>query len=144
MTATQELPGEVVPRTYVRYVDLPYAAGTAALLTLDNGLDHTRPTTFGPAGLAGLDAALDEVAARPGLAAVLVTGKPFVFAVGADLSGVPLLRDRDQALAFSRQGHRVFRRLGELGVPTFALINGAAMGGGLELALHCTYRSLSR
>jgi 3-hydroxyacyl-CoA dehydrogenase/enoyl-CoA hydratase/carnithine racemase len=144
MTPTQELPGEVVTRTYVRYVELPYAAGTAALLTLDNGLDHTRPTTFGPAGLAGLDAALDEVAARPGLAAVLVTGKPFVFAVGADITGIPLVRDREEALAFSQQGHRVFRRLGELGVPTFAFVNGAAMGGGLELALHCTYRSLSR
>src|SRR5690606_35460044 len=40
-------------------------------------------------------------------------------------------------------GHHVFRRLGELGVPSFAFINGAAMGGGLEVALHCTYRTVS-
>ena len=36
----------------MRDVDLPYGAGTLALITLDNGLDHTRPNTFGPGGLA--------------------------------------------------------------------------------------------
>ncbi|MFD0885518.1 3-hydroxyacyl-CoA dehydrogenase NAD-binding domain-containing protein, partial [Streptosporangium algeriense] len=40
-------------------------------------------------------------------------------------------------------GHQVFRRLGELDVPSFAFVNGAAMGGGLEAALHCTYRTIS-
>ena len=37
----------------------------------------------------------------------------------------------------------MFRRLGELHVPAFAFVNGAAMGGGLEVALHCTYRTIS-
>jgi 3-hydroxyacyl-CoA dehydrogenase/enoyl-CoA hydratase/carnithine racemase len=144
MTApVAQLPGEVVTRAFVRVVDLPLGAGRAALVTLDNGQDHTRPSTFGPGGLASLDRALDEVAGRDDLAAVLVTGKPFVFAVGADLAGVAQIRDRDTALALAREGHRIFRRLGTLGVPSFALVNGAAMGGGLEVALHCTYRTVS-
>jgi enoyl-CoA hydratase/carnithine racemase len=134
---------EVVTRALVRYVPLAGGAGTAALITLDNGRDHTRPSTFGPAGLDSLDAALDEVAARTDLAAVCVTGKPFIFAVGADLSGVAQVTEREQILAFARRGHAVLRRFGELGVPSFAFVNGAAMGGGLELALHCTYRSIS-
>ncbi|HYN75672.1 MAG TPA: 3-hydroxyacyl-CoA dehydrogenase NAD-binding domain-containing protein [Candidatus Limnocylindria bacterium] len=130
-------------RALVRRVDLPYGAGVAALVTLDNGHDHTKPSTFGPQGLASLDASLDEITEWPELAAVCITGKPFVFAVGADLTGVSHVTDRADAMAIGRLGHAVFRRLGELTVPTFAFVNGAAMGGGLEVALHCTYRTLS-
>ena len=83
-----------------------------ALITLDNGRDHTRPSTFGPAGLLALGDALDAVrGAATDIAAVGVTGKPFIFAVGADLSGAPLIAARDEALAIGRLGHAVFRRL---------------------------------
>ncbi len=147
---TSLFPGEVVTRAFVRDVELPYGAGTMALITLDNGHDHTRPNTFGPAGLVSLREALEQVAARATpeageqrIAAVGVTGKPFIFAVGADLTGAALIGSRDEALAIGRLGHAVFRRLGEFGVPSFAFVNGAALGGGLELALHCSYRTIS-
>ncbi|MFC7327330.1 3-hydroxyacyl-CoA dehydrogenase NAD-binding domain-containing protein [Marinactinospora rubrisoli] len=134
---------EVVTRALARDVELPYGAGTAVLITLDNGHDHTRPNTFGPGGLLSLQAAIDAAAARSDIAAVAVTGKPFIFAVGADLNGVPRIENRDQAHAIAKLGHDVLRRLGELDVPTFAFVNGAAMGGGVEVALHCTYRTVS-
>ncbi len=54
---------EVVTHAFVREIDLPNGGGKAALITLDNGLDHTKPTTFGPQGLASLSAALDQVEA---------------------------------------------------------------------------------
>ena len=139
MTDTQPdtaLPGEVVTHARVRLVDLPHQAGTMALITLDNDRDHTRPSTFGPAGLASLDAAVDHIVATPGIVAVGVTGKPFIFAVGADLSGIQHVRTREQALEIAQLGHNVFRRFGELDVPTFAFVNGAAIGGGFELPLH--------
>jgi len=143
---TSLFPEEVVTRALVRDVELPCATGTMALITLDNGRDHTRPNTFGPAGLLALRDALDSVAVRADrgeIVAAGVTGKPFIFAAGADLSGASLIAARDEALAIARLGHAVFRRFGELGVPSFAFVNGAALGGGLELALHCSYRTIS-
>ncbi|SHG10789.1 3-hydroxyacyl-CoA dehydrogenase NAD-binding domain-containing protein [Streptoalloteichus hindustanus] len=135
-------PGEVVTRAATRFVEVPGLDGRVALVTLDNGHDHTKPSTFGPGGLLSLDAALDEAfAGNP--VAVAVTGKPFVFAVGADLTGAAQIDDREQALTIGRTGHAVFRRLRESEVPTFAFVNGAAMGGGLEIALHCHYRTVA-
>ena len=147
-------PGEVVTRAIVRDVDLG-VVGVLALITLDNGHDHTKPSTFGPQGLLSLNAALDAVAARAAageIAAVGVTGKPFILAAGADLDGAgaaitapgidPAVA-RERAAGIGALGHAVFRRLGELPVPSFCFINGVALGGGLEVALHCSYRTIS-
>lgn len=137
-------PEEVVTNAYVRDVDLsPFGfTGTLALITLDNGFDHTRPNTFGPQSLLALDAAITEAASRKP-AAIAITGKPFIFAAGADLSALAFLNKREQAEAIGKLGHDVFRRFDEIGIPTFAFINGLALGGGLEVGLHCNYRTLS-
>jgi len=140
--AAPEFPDEVVTSARVRYLQLPGVERDVALITLDNGFDHTKPSSFGPGGLASLDRALDQVEAH-GVAAIAVTGKPFIFVVGADLTGIPKITARGQALEMGRLGHRVFRRLNDSPVPTFALVNGAAMGGGLEIALQCHYRTLA-
>ncbi len=138
-----DFPDEVITSAPVRYVDLPHGGGTAALITLDNGLDHTKPTTLGPKSLANLGAAIDQALARDDVAAVAVTGKPFIFAVGADLKVMESVAGPAQAKAYFALGHDTFRKLRDTTVPTFAFINGAVMGGGLELALHCHYRTLS-
>ena len=141
-TATKA-PSELVTNSLVRYTELPFDAGLAAVITLDNGRDHTKPTTLGQGGLAALAQALDEVAAKPGVAATIVTGKPYFFLVGADLKNIGMVRDKAMAHEIASYGHEVFSKLADLRMPTFAAINGAAMGGGLELALYADYRSIS-
>ena len=79
-----DFPDEVITSAPVHYVDLPGELGTLALITLDNGFDHTKPTTLGPKSLANIGAAIDEALGRDDVVAVAVTGKPFIFAVGAD------------------------------------------------------------
>jgi 3-hydroxyacyl-CoA dehydrogenase/enoyl-CoA hydratase/carnithine racemase len=142
--STAVFENEVVTAAHVRYLRVPGLAGELALITLDNGHDHTRPSTFGPGGIASLDAALDEIAAHtPAPAAIAVTGKPFIFAVGADLKVMQAGGTVEQARAYFAMGHRVFGKLRDARIPTFAFVNGAAMGGGLEIALHCHYRTIS-
>ena len=137
-------PEEVVTQALVRQVDLTAfgANGVLALITLDNSLDHNRPNTFGPQSLLALDAAITAATAlNP--AAIALTGKPFIFAAGADLSALSFITSREQSLGIGKLGHDVFRRLGESKIPTFAFINGLALGGGLEVGLHCHYRTLA-
>ena len=133
---------EVVTKAFTRQVAVPGLDQPIALITIDNGFDHTKPSTFGPQSLQSLAAAIDEaIAAKP--AAIAITGKPFIFAVGADLSGVPSVTSRELAMEIAKAGHDTFAKLIETDIPTFAFVNGATLGGGLELALACDYRSLA-
>jgi 3-hydroxyacyl-CoA dehydrogenase/enoyl-CoA hydratase/carnithine racemase len=135
---------EVVTHSYVRDVPLP-SGGVLGLVTLDNGRDHKRPSTLGPATLVELGEALDGLRARASrgeVQAIAVTGKPYFLAAGADLSKVSQIPSRDVARELARLGHATLGKLHEAGVPTFVFVNGLALGGGLEIALHADYRTV--
>lgn len=135
---------EVITHSYVRDVPLPNG-GMLALVTLDNGRDHTRPSTLGPAGLTELAEVLDAQKARAAageIRALAITGKPFILAAGADLSKVGDIPSYEAGLQMAQLGHYALGKLGELGVPSFCFINGLALGGGVEVALNCDYRTL--
>jgi 3-hydroxyacyl-CoA dehydrogenase/enoyl-CoA hydratase/carnithine racemase len=144
-------PDETVTHSYVQDIELPAAQGKAspgtfALITLDNGLDHSKPTTLGPNTLVELGTVLEglrERAARGEIVGVGVTGKPYYLVAGADLSAVKSLDNREHGLWMAQLGHEVYATLANLGVPSFAFINGVALGGGLEIALQSTYRTVS-
>ncbi|WP_404321946.1 3-hydroxyacyl-CoA dehydrogenase NAD-binding domain-containing protein [Arthrobacter luteolus] len=139
-------PNEVVTHSYVSDVELPGGAGTFALITLDNDVDHSRPTTLGPNTLLELGGVLDalkERADKGEIVGVGVTGKPHYLVAGADLSAVKTLGEYEDGVAMAALGHEVYAKLGNLGVPSFAFINGVALGGGLEIALQSDYRTVS-
>jgi 3-hydroxyacyl-CoA dehydrogenase/enoyl-CoA hydratase/carnithine racemase len=117
-------------------------AGSVALVTIDNGEDYRTPTTLGRSAFDSAVAVIDELERGDWTAAVF-TGKPFVFCVGADIDEFTKVRSPEEALEGTRAGHGLFARIRALPFPTVAAINGACLGGGLELALHCDARTIA-
>ena len=115
--------------------------GPIALVTIDNGADWRKPNTFGADALASLSEVLGSLRTRDWRGLVL-TGKPLVFAAGADITQFPGITP-ERAREGGRAGHELFGRLRELPFPTLAAVNGAALGGGLEIALHCDVRTVA-
>ena len=109
---------------------------TVAVVRLDNGTD--KPTTLGRAALESAVGVIDELEKGDWTAAVF-TGKPGFFCVGADIDEFGSADAADGI----RTGHELFARIRALPFPTVAAINGACLGGGLELALHCSARTIA-
>lgn len=87
-----------------------------------------------------LDQRLDEAENEELKALVLYSGKKSGFIAGADIKEFTTLESADEALDLIRNGQKALERLEALQCPTIAVINGFALGGGLEVALACDYR----
>lgn len=77
------------------------------------------------------------------LGVVFISGKESSFIVGADLDMLQQFDTAAEVRSISRRAHRLLWRVENLGLPTVAAIEGACLGGGLEMALGCDYRLAS-
>ncbi|MGQ9655290.1 MAG: enoyl-CoA hydratase/isomerase family protein, partial [Thermodesulfobacteriota bacterium] len=123
---------ELITNFYVTAYDSPQ--GKIAILTMDNGEDYRKPNTLGEKALENLNRALDQIEKDREVRALVLTGKPYIFCVGADLMDAATLRSPQEGIEAGRRGHAAFRRIMDLPYPTVAAINGACMGGGWEIA----------
>jgi 3-hydroxyacyl-CoA dehydrogenase / enoyl-CoA hydratase / 3-hydroxybutyryl-CoA epimerase len=108
-------------------------------LTFD--IPGARVNTLGADALDELEAMVDAIASDEAVrTVVIVSGKPVGFIAGADISEFGSIRDEEQARALAQRGQDVLGKIASLKATTIAVIHGACMGGGLELALACDYR----
>ncbi|MEO5566775.1 MAG: enoyl-CoA hydratase-related protein [Luteimonas sp.] len=117
------------------------------LLSSDRGavrvLTINRPdklNALNAATLDALDAAFAAAGADPAIRVVVLTGAgPKAFVAGADIAEMNTLTPV-QGRDFSLRGQRMMRRVETLAKPVIAMLNGFALGGGLELAMCCHLR----
>lgn len=118
-----------------------------SLLRADHGavrlLTVNRPDKLNALNAATLDAlhlAFDEAAEDPSVRAVVLTGSGAkAFVAGADIAEMNTLTPV-QGRDFSLRGQRMMRRVEKMPKPVIAMLNGFALGGGLELAMCCHLR----
>lgn len=108
-------------------------------------LPGEKVNTFSLPVLEQLEGIVDSAAQNKSIRAMTISSaKENVYIAGADLhSFEPMAHDSSHVDKMIETGHRVFDKLSNLPFPTIALINGACLGGGMEMALACTYRVVS-
>jgi enoyl-CoA hydratase len=90
--------------------------------------------------LADLETSIDDVERSDARVLVLRTGGNRAFCVGADIGQFSTFTPVQMWNTWIREGHKIFRQLANLRQPTIAVVDGVALGGGLELALACDFR----
>ncbi len=91
--------------------------------------------------LADLEKAINVIDGNKAIRILLITSaKQDIFIAGADINEIKEIRDPQDALAKVSRGQNILTKIAELKIPTIAVVNGACLGGGLELALACKYR----
>jgi 3-hydroxyacyl-CoA dehydrogenase/enoyl-CoA hydratase/3-hydroxybutyryl-CoA epimerase len=117
-----------------------YLRDEGGLGTLVLDVPERSANTLSSTVLTQLGEQLDRIERDPPRGLVIRSGKRGGFIAGADINEFTTLTSEEQALVMVRRGQMLCDRIEALPCPTVALIQGFALGGGLELALACRYR----
>lgn len=112
-----------------------------AVLTLNT---PGRLNVLSPAVFEELNEQFLELASRPEVKALVIeSGKKGSFVAGADITHLATITNAAEGAEMSRQAQAVFQHLDNFSFPTVVAIDGVCLGGGLELALACSYRLIT-
>lgn len=112
-----------------------------AVLTIDT---PGKLNVLSPAVFLELNERISELQSNPAVKALVIeSGKPGSFVAGADITHLATISDAAGGAEMSRQAQGVFGRFEELPFPVVVAIDGVCLGGGLELALACSYRLIT-
>jgi enoyl-CoA hydratase len=90
-----------------------------------------------------IDAILDELEGNPEVRVILLKGEGRFFSAGADIKEFTTIETGEEFSQLAKKGQDVFERMENFSKPIIAAIHGAALGGGLELAMGCHIRLVS-
>jgi len=117
---------------------LEFDADRVAWLTCDTPGTSTNVLSAGV--LRDLSLRLADIAAKRPVGVVICSAKTSGFIAGADIKEFLKIRTPEEGYELVRAGQSVLQTLADLPCPSVAALHGFALGGGLELALACTYR----
>lgn len=110
-----------------------------ASLTFD--MPNSKVNLLSTEVLLELDALLDDLTQREDIKVLLFqSAKENIFIAGANIEEIKALTSEDEAYEIVRKGQMILARIRVLPFPTVAVIDGACLGGGFELALRCNFR----
>ncbi|MGV3488394.1 MAG: enoyl-CoA hydratase [Tuberibacillus sp.] len=114
--------------------------GKVGVLTLD----HPPANALSSQVILDLSARFDEIEKDPEVKAVVIHGEGRFFSAGADIKEFTEVKDGTAFAELSKRGQDLFSRIESFYKPVIAAIHGAALGGGLELAMGCHMRLVEK